>query len=360
MATFRQRGGRWQAIIRRVDLRATRTFDRLVDAKSWARAQERTADISGYMPGRVEGTLAPLVDRYERELWPEKRWGANKAYELGVLKRDLGPRLLTGLTQTELLGYVRRLDVSPSTASNRLSYLKEVLRAARDLWGVAVPLDQVEGAISAGRRHGVLGKSLVRDRRPTQDELDRIVAHAEQRPGAQIDLGAVVRVLSVMPLRLGELVGIQWEDEVKDRRAVILRGRKHPDIREKERPQEVPLIAFRGVDTFDLVFSRPRYFDSPFPYKANSVSTAFTQAARALGITDLHLHDLRAHAISALLEAGIPIPQVALLSGHRNWKVLAKHYARIEAQAVHDTIARSAQGTAAPKPPRTGGDGSAS
>lgn len=360
MATFRQRGGRWQAIIRRADLKASKTFARLVDAKSWARSKERDADVSGHMPGRVEGTLAPLIDRYERELWPEKRWGANKAYELGVLKRDLGPRLLTGLTQTELLAYVRRLDVSPSTASNRLSYLKEVLRAARDLWGVAVPLDQVEGAVSTGRRHRLIGKSNSRSRRPTQDELDRIVAHAEQRPGAQIDLAAVVRVLSVMPLRLGELVGIQWDDEVADRRAVILKGRKHPDVREKERPQEVPLIAFKGVDTFDLVFSRPRYFDSPFPYKANSVSTAFTQAARALGILDLHLHDLRAHAISSLLEAGIPIPQVALLSGHRNWKILARHYARIEAQAVHEAIARAAQGTPAPKPPKTDGGGPSS
>ena len=40
MATFRQRNGRWQAIIRRVDLKATRSFDRLVDAKTWARARE--------------------------------------------------------------------------------------------------------------------------------------------------------------------------------------------------------------------------------------------------------------------------------------------------------------------------------
>lgn len=349
MATFRQRAGRWQAIIRRTDLKASRTFDRLVDAKSWARAQERNADLSGHMPGKVEGTLAPLIDRYEKELWPEKRWGANKAQELTVLKRDLGSRLLTGLTQTELLAYVRKMDVAPSTAANRLSYLKEVLRAARDLWGIAVPLAPLEGAIATGRRHNLLGKSNIRSRRPTRDELEAIISF--ERKEAQIDLGAVVRVLSVMPLRLGELLGIEWQDEVPDRRAVILRGRKHPDIREKEKPQEVPLIAFGGVDTFDLVFGRPRYFDSPFPYKANSVSMAFIQACKSLGIKDLHLHDLRAHAISVLLEAGLPIPQVALLSGHRNWKILARHYARIEAQAVHESIARVAgQGTREPTP----------
>src|SRR3954462_9985245 len=113
MATFRQRGGRWQAIIRRVDLQATKSFDRLVDAKSWARAKERDADI-GHMPGKMNGTLAPLIDRYEQELWKEKRWGANKAYELTVIKRDLGAKLLQTFTQEQLLGYLRGLDVAPS------------------------------------------------------------------------------------------------------------------------------------------------------------------------------------------------------------------------------------------------------
>ena len=45
MATFRQRGGRWQAIIRRVDLKASKSFDRKVDAVAWARAREREAEI---------------------------------------------------------------------------------------------------------------------------------------------------------------------------------------------------------------------------------------------------------------------------------------------------------------------------
>ncbi len=262
MATFRQRNGRWQAIIRRVDLKASKSFDRLVDAKAWARAQERAADVGTYQGGKPTGTLTPLIERYERELWQAKRWGANKAYELTVLKRDLGSRLLETLSSGQILAYARGLDMEPSTRANRLAYLKEVLRVARDLWGLPVPLAAVEAAIAAGRRHGLLGKSNSRDRRPTTDELAAIIDYAKDREG-QIDLTAVVRVLSVMPLRLGELVGIEWDDAVPERRSVILRGRKHPDIREREKPQEVPLIAFRGVDTFALVFDRPRYMTAP-------------------------------------------------------------------------------------------------
>ena len=343
MATFRQRGGRWQAIIRRVDLKASKAFARKADAVAWARAQERAADLAGTLPGKMAGTLAAVIDRYEREIWPDKRWGASKANELVVLRRDLGPRLLTDLTQTVILAYVRGLDISVGGISTRLSYLREVLRTARDLWAVPVPLAEVDAAISAARRMKLAGKSHARTRRPTQAEIDAIITYAEARTtGAMIDLGPIVRVLAVLPLRVGELLGIEWDDLDEARRSAVIRSRKHPDIRVKERNnQEVPLIAFKGIDTFALVSDRPRYLPSPFPYKRPSVSTAFAMAALHCQIKDLHIHDLRAHALSSLLEAGVPIPQVALISGHKSWKVLARHYSRIDPMAVHDAIKRA-------------------
>lgn len=343
MATFRQREGRWQAIIRRVDLRATRTFDRKVDAVAWARALERDADLGNVLPGRMSGTLAQLIDRYEREMWPTKRWGASKGQELKALSAGLGNRALGALTRSAVLSYARSLEITPGQISSRLSYLREVLRTAKDLWSARVPLAEVEAAIAAARRMGIAGKSGTRTRRPTAAELDAIIAWADhgRSSGATVDLGDVVRVLSVMPLRLGELVSIGWDDLNADRRTVLIRTRKHPDIRVREQnDQEVPLISFGGVDTFDLVAGRPRYLASPFPYKTNSVSMAFGQAALRCQIKDLHLHDLRAYSLSRLLEAGVPVPQVALLSGHRNWKVLARHYARLDATSVHDTLRR--------------------
>lgn len=341
MATFRQRGDRWQAIIRRVDLKASKSFDRLTDARSWARAMEREADLAGTMPGKMAGTLKAVIERYEREMWPAKRWGDSKAHELKTLSRDLGAKPLGDLGRTAVLGYVRGLGLSPGTVSTRLSYLREVLKTARDYWGLRVPLDEIDAAIATANRQKVAGRSRVRVRRPTTDEIAMIVAHAERRQGATIDLAPIVRILSVLPLRLGELVGVQWDDLNADRRTVVLRGRKHPDHRVRETSvEEVPLITFRGIDTFEMIAERPRYLPSPFPYRTTSVTAAFAMAALRCQIVDLHLHDLRAHALSSLLEAGLPIPQVALISGHRNWKVLARHYARIDPASVHDALKR--------------------
>lgn len=340
MATFRQRNGRWQAIIRRVDLRASRSFGRLKDAQVWAREQERAAD-RGEHGGEMLGTLGPLIDRYEREVWKTKRWGLSKTHELKMLRQGLGNRPLKGLSKTVVLTYANGLDLTPGGVSSRLSYLREVLRTARDLWGLKMPLADLEEAIAAARRMKIAGKAGVRTRRPTKDELDAIRAYARAQAAAVIDLAAIIDVLEVLPLRVGELVGIKWKDLNAERRTAIIRGRKHPNIHVRERnDQEVPLITFGGVDTYRLIADRPDYLPSPFPYKRASVSSAFGMAALRLGIKDLHIHDLRAHALSGLLEAGVPIPQVALISGHKNWKILARHYARIDPASVHDAIGR--------------------
>ena len=53
-----------------------------------------------------------------------------------------------------------------------------------------------------------------------------------------------------------------------------------------------------------------------------------------LGLGDLHLHDLRHEAISRLFAAGYRIEEVALVSGHRDWKMLAR-YTHVKAEDLH-------------------------
>jgi len=351
VASFRERNGRHQAIVRYKGVDETKTFAKLTDARSWARALEHKADKGEAIPNAMEGTLAPLIGRYEKEMGPVKKWGETKAAALTLLARDLD-KPLPWFKKSNVLGYAKDLradGLSPSTIDKRLSYLREVMSAARDMWEAEVPFQAVAEAIAAARRLKLIGPSKERDRRPTQEELTKLMAYVPTAANAHIDLGPVVQVLSVLPLRLSELCGIGWPDLNEERRSTIIRNRKNPDILEREGSiEEVPLIEFGGVDTYALISGRPRYMDSPFPYRANSVSQLFAQACLRLKIEDLHLHDLRGHAISSLLEAEVPIPQVAKISGHKDWRVLAKRYARLKAARVHDAIA--AAGTRAQTP----------
>ena len=62
-----------------------------------------------------------------------------------------------------------------------------------------------------------------------------------------------------------------------------------------------------------------------FPYNGKSVGAAFRRACRELGIEDLRFHDLRHETASRLFEAGYQIPEVALVTGHRDWKMLRRY-----------------------------------
>jgi len=71
-----------------------------------------------------------------------------------------------------------------------------------------------------------------------------------------------------------------------------------------------------------------------FPYKTLSISSAFTKACQQLGIDDLRYHDLRHEGTSRLFEWGYQIPEVALCTGHKDWKMLTR-YTQLQAKDLH-------------------------
>ena len=56
-------------------------------------------------------------------------------------------------------------------------------------------------------------------------------------------------------------------------------------------------------------------------------------ASRAAGLTDIRLHDLRHEGITRLFDRGWTIPQVAVVSGHKDWNTL-RRYTHIDAEAL--------------------------
>ncbi|MBL4821255.1 MAG: tyrosine-type recombinase/integrase, partial [Gammaproteobacteria bacterium] len=53
-----------------------------------------------------------------------------------------------------------------------------------------------------------------------------------------------------------------------------------------------------------------------------------------LDIEDLHFHDLRHEATSRLFEAGLTIERVALVTGHKDWKML-RRYTHLKPEDLH-------------------------
>ena len=62
-----------------------------------------------------------------------------------------------------------------------------------------------------------------------------------------------------------------------------------------------------------------------FRLAPDSLSQAFRRGVKAEGITGLTFHDLRHEAITQLFERGLSIPQVAGISGHSDYRMLARY-----------------------------------
>lgn len=177
---------------------------------------------------------------------------------------------------------------------------------------------------------GLSTKSKERERRPTDDEIARICAWFVAKGARQkVPMGDLIHFAIATAMRAGEITRLKWTDLNELHKTITIRDRKHPQEKEGN-DQEVPLLG----DAFAIVMRQPRTDDRIFPVADGTASSLFPRACNALGIVDLRFHDLRHEGISRLFEQGYRIEQVALVSGHRDWKMLFR-YTQVKAKDLH-------------------------
>ena len=62
-----------------------------------------------------------------------------------------------------------------------------------------------------------------------------------------------------------------------------------------------------------------------FPLSANAVKLAWRRLRQRAGAHGLRFHDLRHEAVSVFFEKGLSVPEVALISGHRDPRMLFRY-----------------------------------
>ena len=70
-----------------------------------------------------------------------------------------------------------------------------------------------------------------------------------------------------------------------------------------------------------------------FPVTDVAVRQAWNRLVKRAGITNLRFHDLRHEAISRFFEMGLSVPEIALISGHRDPRMLFR-YTHLRAEDV--------------------------
>ena len=345
MATFtRLKSGSWRAQVRRKGKYVNETFLRRKDAEEWALDIERRIDRQEPATSRKSRDaklFGDLVALHRADLEEvSKRIGRSKSASLTFLDGTLGHLRLSDLDRERLIkfGKQRALDgAGPVTVSIDLGYIKTILSHAAAVHGVIVSTEPVDLArISLGRL-GLVGKGNERDRRPTQDELDRIIASIEANDRQLIPVGRIIKFAVATAMRQDEISRVEWRDFDPNGRMLVIRDRKDPR-KKKGNDQRIPLLDVSGYDACKIIEEQGRFSNIRegriFPYNGRSVGTAFRRQCRELKIEDLHFHDLRHEGTSRLFEAGFSIEQVTLVTGHKDWKML-RRYTHLKPEALH-------------------------
>ena len=326
--------GYWRVQVRRKRQYASRTFRLKSDAEQWALEAERNI-ATGKTPDAPQidrrTTFGHLIELHTTDMAEVgKAPLRSKAKSLEKLQASLGTVALGDLTRERLIEFGKaraREGAGPVTLGIDIGYIRTVLVHAAAIHGITVPSEQVTLARVALRRLGLIGKGNERDRRPTQDELDRIICYHDNNPLQTIPVGRLVKFAIATAMRQEEICRLRWPDIDLKARLAIVCDRKDPR-RKGGNDQRVPLLDATGYDPIAILQEQRQAtpsIDRIFPYNSKSLGTAFRRACRALGIVDLHFHDLRHEATSRLFEAGFDIPEVSLVTGHKDWKMLRRY-----------------------------------
>jgi integrase len=283
-----------------------------------------------------EATVEDLFDKYRESHGREP--GRTKAATLDMLVRELGKVSLAMLNAVVLRDFIdRRVKAGAGgvTVAGDLSFLSAVLKWGRHARQLDIDDKLALDARASLKIRGLNTRSRERTREPSDDEIQRLLAHWQSNSRQRIDLATLCRFALATGMRQNEICSLQIEDVDIARRTVIIRDRKDPQEK-AGKDQPVPLLPEAWAIVQPLLAARTE--GSLFRgARAASVSTAFTRACAALGIKDLHFHDLRHRATTQFFRMGLDIPRVALLTGHKTWGML-RRYTNITAADVHFAV----------------------
>lgn len=337
MASITKIGNSWRALIRRKGHKAMcKTFPTKAKAEAWALQREAEIGRGEIVaePGILR--LAEVIQTY-RDLRDKSRPIAdtsNEHYMLKHLSEGLGEKRAGALSPQDLVDYCtmrKEEGAGQYTCNMEISKLGTAMRYAAVVLKVALP-DVVGQARPLLSHLGLIGAGGKRERRTNEDELPRIVKYLRENYGERYADAVEFAVLTTM--RRGEVVRIVWPDVDEKKRLVMIRDRKHP--RKKVGNDEwVPLLG----SAWDLLQRQEKKPDDDriFPIHPQTLSKYFKETCKALGIPDLHLHDLRHEGTSQLFEQGYEIQQVALVTGHKDWRHL-RRYTNLKPEDLHRPV----------------------
>src|SRR5262249_45615037 len=263
--------------------REAQTFDRRPAANAWIVKREGELKRPDALEQKEDPTLAAVIDRYIAE--SKNMVLGTKAQVLKTIRNsDLGETKCSDITSHTLVSFARELtkNIEPQTCGNYFSHLSNVFTVARPAWGYPLVRQEFDDAVIVIKKLGLIRKALERTRRPTLDELDRLMDHfrrIQDHRRSTVPMQKIVPFALFSTRRQEEITLLRWDDLDDDR--ILVRDMKHPGDKIGNNVYcELP------AEALAIIKSMPRDGERIFPFSTDAISAAFTRACRFLGIED--------------------------------------------------------------------------
>lgn len=313
MATISKRAKGWFVQIRRKGYESEyRTLPTKEAAEKWAREREGRID-RGEEPldrRQLKGTtLGDLIRRYIDEVTPAKRSADTERARLSkMLGAPMCDIALLDLKSAPIAAYrdARAKIVKPGTIARELGLLHTIIEVARRDWGIAMP----QNVVAQVRRLPVRN---ARDRRLKPGELQRLQQALKATRNSLVSPAIMFAIETA--LRRGELLKLTWSNIDLERRLAHIPETKTGYSR------TIPLTG----KALAILEALPVEQDQVFPLSAMALRLAWNRVRQRAGLADLRFHDLRHEAISRFAELGLSMAELAIISGHRDPRMLMRY-----------------------------------
>jgi integrase len=318
------------------------TFDRLTDAREWAKKIEADMKAGRHFGISKRHTLSDLLDSYEKKELPKLMSKNSVEARLDWWREQLGDSLLSDLTPDVIAKARDDLKATPKQRGGGIRSDADVNRtlaalssacshAVKELgWLERNPLERVsKGSESKGRVRFL-----------SDEELPALLSACRESSNKSLYL-AVILALTTGG-RQSEIMSLRWPQIDLKRRVAMLPDTKNGDARDLPLSGEAYALLQERAKVRSLTDDRlfpPTVLAEKSPYL--DLRVPFTNALQVAGIKNFHWHDLRHTTASYLTMSGKTPLEVSKVLGHRTMAMVARysHLAPGHVVAMGDELA---------------------
>ena len=323
MAYIRKRKGRFTVAVRKKHgQKLYRTFDKLSDARSFAKETELKIQQNRYrdISEASKTSLKIVLHRYLREIIKDKSDKRRERSKYNViLRHSICNKILTELRTSDFAKYRDdriELGISNSTINRELSAMRVAIQTSIDEWDCWLPENPVKSSIK-------LTENPARERRLLPGEYDKLMVACQRSSKfstPSIFWCPAINFAIESAMRLSEQLSLTWQNVDMQKRTAFL-----PAATTKtKRSRTVPLTD----KALEVLRELPRHISGKvFNMSLNYHNKGWRALCKRAEVVGLRWHDLRRESTSRLFERGLSISEVQSITGHRTLQMLSTYTA---------------------------------